>query len=68
MEALVDREDDARIGAGSMASDASLVANIPGLNPALAYAFYWMTANIIKVIDNKLSPFIETIHKHTAYL
>ena len=39
-----------------------------GLDPALAKALSLMTANIIKVIDEKLSPLTETIHKHAAEL
>ncbi|CAL9707497.1 unnamed protein product [Knipowitschia caucasica] len=44
-------------------------SDIPdGLDPALAKALSLMTANIIKVIDEKLSPLAETIHKHAAEL
>ena len=50
------------------AGDASTVASIAGLDPAIANAFDLMTANITKVIDSKLSPIVETIHKHTAEL
>ena len=50
------------------AGDASTVASIAGLDPAIANAFDLMTANITKVIDSKLSPLVETIHKHTAEL
>lgn len=37
-----------------------------GLDPALAKARSIMTSNIIKVIDEKLSPLAETIHKHAT--
>lgn len=50
------------------AGDASTVVSIAGLDPAIANAFDLMTANITKVIDSKLSPLVETIHKHTAEL
>lgn len=39
-----------------------------GLDPALAKALSLMTANIIKVIDEKLSPLAVTISKHAAEL
>lgn len=37
-----------------------------GLDPALAKALSVMTSNIIKVIDDKLSPLVETIYKNTT--
>ncbi|XP_045931245.1 uncharacterized protein LOC123986873 isoform X2 [Micropterus dolomieu] len=39
-----------------------------GLDPALAKTLSIMTSNIIKVIDEKLSPLAETIHKHATEL
>ncbi|KAL0147173.1 hypothetical protein M9458_057697, partial [Cirrhinus mrigala] len=39
---------------------------VDGLDPALAKALSVMTSNIIKVIDDKLSPLVETIHKNTT--
>lgn len=50
------------------ANPTSNVASTIGLDPALAHAFDLMTANITKVIDDKLSPLVETIHSHTAEL
>lgn len=38
------------------------------LDPALDKALRLMTANILKVTDEKLSPLAETIHKHSAEL
>ncbi|KAL3063691.1 hypothetical protein OYC64_000094 [Pagothenia borchgrevinki] len=38
------------------------------LDPALAKALNLMTANIIKVIDDKLSPLVKTINNHSAEL
>ncbi|KAI4794776.1 hypothetical protein KUCAC02_031847 [Chaenocephalus aceratus] len=38
------------------------------LDPALAKALNVMTDNIIKVIDEKLSPLVETIHNHSVEL
>lgn len=37
-----------------------------GLDPALAKAVSVMSTNIIKVIEEKLSPLAETIHKHAT--
>lgn len=39
-----------------------------GLDPALAEALGVMTSNIIKVIDEKLSPLGETVHRHATEL
>lgn len=41
---------------------------VDGLDPALAKALSVMTSNIIKVIDEKLSPLAETIHRHSTEL
>ena len=41
---------------------------VDGLDPAFAKALSVMTSNIIKVIDEKLSPLAETIHKLATLL
>lgn len=46
--------------------DQAEFAAVDGLDPGLAKALSVMTSNIIKVIDDKLSPLVETIYKNTT--
>lgn len=55
-------------GDGTQDGDQAESDTAEGLDPALAKALSVMTANIIKVIDEKLSPLAETIHKHATEL
>lgn len=55
-------------GDDSQDGDQTEFETADGLEPALAKVLSVMTHNIIKVIDEKLSPLTETIHKHATEL
>ncbi|KAJ4937088.1 hypothetical protein JOQ06_001672 [Pogonophryne albipinna] len=65
-----DKKDTAESEPGECTQDGDQAESVISdeLDPALAKALNFMTANIIKVIDDKLSPLVETIHNHSVEL